>query len=120
MATDSFKDFVLDQLSGLPRLRAKAMFGGYGLYQGDRFFGILMDGRLYFRTDAQSRSAFVKLGMGPFVYEKARQIVAMNYYEVPPAVLENRDEIVAWATRSIQCAATSRRKSPRSRKAPEA
>lgn len=105
MPDDSFKSFVLDQLSALPDLRAKAMFGGHGLYQADRFFGILMQSRLYFKVDATSRAAFVERGMGPFTYEKARRTLAMNYFEVPPDVLENREEIVAWASRAILVAA---------------
>ena len=44
MRDDSFKDFVMDQLAALPELRAKRMFGGYGLYGGEHFFGILMEG----------------------------------------------------------------------------
>ena len=31
MADDSFKEFVLDQLSALPEVRARAMFGAHGL-----------------------------------------------------------------------------------------
>lgn len=101
MAEDSFKDFVLDQLGALPGLRVKAMFGGHGLYQGARFFGILMDGRLYFKTDGRSRPAYVESGMGPFVYRKARQTKTTRYYEVPPAVLENREDLVVWAQQAI-------------------
>jgi DNA transformation protein len=110
MPDDSLKSFVLDQLSALPDLRAKAMFGGHGLYQADRFFGILMEGRLYFKVDAASRAAFVERGMGPFTYEKARRTLAMNYFEVPPDVLENREELVAWAIRASRVAATPARK----------
>jgi DNA transformation protein len=107
MADDSLKSFVLDQLSALPGLRAKAMFGGHGLYQSDRFFGILMEGRLYFKVDDASRAAFVERGMGPFTYEKARRTLAMNYFEVPPDVLENREELLAWANRAVRAAAGS-------------
>ena len=49
-ATDSFRDFVLEQLAGLPDLRCKRMFGGYGLYTRETFFAILFDGRLFFKT----------------------------------------------------------------------
>jgi len=113
MADDSFKDFVLDQLGALPELRAKAMFGGYGLYQGDRFFGILMEGRLYFKTDEQTRAEYVERGMGPFIYEKARQTMTIHYFEVPPDVLENREDLVAWAKRAMHAAAPRPRKSPK-------
>ena len=51
MADDFFKEFVIDQLSALPELRAKAMFGAHGLYSGAKFFGILDEGRLFFKTD---------------------------------------------------------------------
>jgi DNA transformation protein and related proteins len=109
----SFKDFILDQLSALPGVRARAMFGGHGLYQEEFFFGILMQQRLYFRTDEQSRVAYIKQGMQPFVYEKARQTTTMNYYEVPADVIENRDELVAWANVSIEI--SRRAKLPRRR-----
>ena len=110
---ESFKEFVLDQLCGLPELRARAMFGGHGLYQAERFFGILMEDRLYFKADEQSRAAFIERGMGPFTYEKAKRALAMNYFEVPPDVLENREEVVAWANRAIQVAAARPKKPPK-------
>jgi DNA transformation protein len=102
MRDESFKEFVLDQLGALPELRTKAMFGGYGLYQSARFFGILMDGRLYFKTDEQSRAAYLERGMAPFTYEKARRIRSMKYFEVPPEVLEDRENLVTWAKRAIE------------------
>ena len=52
MADESFKEFVLDQLSALPDVHARAMFGAHGLYSGGRFFGILDEGRLFFKTHA--------------------------------------------------------------------
>jgi len=97
----SFKDFVVDQLGGLPELRVKAMFGGHGLYAGDKFFGILMAGRLYFRTDDRTRPFYEQRGSAPFVYEKARQTVAMRYFEVPADVLESKGELLEWARQAI-------------------
>src|SRR5580698_9150457 len=88
MADDSFKEFVLDQLSALPELRAKAMFGAHGLYSGENFFGILDEGRLFFKTDARSQADFTARGMGPFTYEMKGKVMTMGYHEVPPDVLE--------------------------------
>lgn len=113
MPDESFKEFVLDQLAALPEVRAKAMFGGHGLYQADRFFGILMDGRLYFKTDEQTRTAYVERHMGPFIYEKARRTLTLHYFEVPPDILENRDDLVVWARRAIQASAAKPRTSAR-------
>jgi DNA transformation protein len=51
MKDDSFKDFVLDQLQELDGADARRMFGGYGLYRDETFFGILHKGKLYFKVD---------------------------------------------------------------------
>ncbi len=107
-AANSFRDYVLDQLSALPELRARAMFGGHGLYQGKYFFGIIAEGRLYFKTDDRTRVAYMERGMGPFTYEKHKSI-SLQYYELPPEVLEDRFELVAWANRAIQVAARQKK-----------
>ncbi len=105
MADDSFKSFVLDQLSALSELRARAMFGGHGLYSGERFFGILDEGRVYFKADELTCAAYESRGMSPFTYEMKGRVMTMSYYEVPPDVLEDRDEAVVWAKEAIQVAA---------------
>jgi len=110
MKHDSFTRFVMDQLSALPGLRTKAMFGGHGLYQGSDFFGILMDGRVYFKTDEHTRGVYLKRGMAPFIYEKARRTMTINYFEVPLEVLENRDEFVAWATQAVHAGKKAKRR----------
>jgi TfoX/Sxy family transcriptional regulator of competence genes len=51
MPYDSIKEFVPGQLSALPDVRARAMFGANGLYSGGHFFGILDESRLFFKTD---------------------------------------------------------------------
>src|ERR1700693_348557 len=110
MADDSFKEFVLDQLSALPALRAKAMFGAHGLYTDDKFFGILGDGRLFFKTDAQSAADYTARGMGPFTYEMKGKVVTMSFHEVPPDVLEQPHELVLWARKAMAIAAAKPKK----------
>jgi DNA transformation protein and related proteins len=98
-ADDSFKEFVLDQLSALPDARARAMFGAHGLYSGEHFFGILDEGRLFFKTDAQSQADYTARGMGPFTYESKGKVMTMSYHEVPPDVLEQPQELAAARSR---------------------
>ncbi len=113
MADDSFNEFVLDQLSTLPDLHAKAMFGAHGLYCGDKFFGILDDGRLFFKTDARSQADYTARGMEPFTYEMKGKVMTMAYHEVPPDVLEQPHELTAWAQRAIQVAAAKNKHHPK-------
>ncbi len=98
MADDSFVAYVLDQLQRLGPVRARAMFGGYGLYNGGVFFGIIDEGRLYFKTDDQSRQEYRRRGMGPF--QPNPQQTLKTYYEVPVEVLEDDEELTAWALRA--------------------
>lgn len=114
MPDDSFKEFVLDQLSALPALRAKAMFGAHGLYSDDKFFAILDEGRLFFKTNAQTQSNYTARGMGPFTYEMKGKVMSMAYHEVPPDVLEQPHELVHWARQSI--ALTTPKAAKKSRK----
>jgi DNA transformation protein len=98
--TDSFKDFVLDQLDGLRGVTCRAMFGGYGLYRGDVFFGIIHKGRLYFKTDEASRETYRQRGMKPF-RPNAKQTLK-TYYEVPVEIVEDAEQLVAWARDAAQ------------------
>ena len=98
---DSFKDFVLDQLQELGVVEARRMFGGYGLYQDETFFGIIFKGRLYFKTDKTTVSAYRKKKMKPF-RPNPRQTLK-SYYQVPVEILEDTERLSEWAVKAIHC-----------------
>jgi DNA transformation protein and related proteins len=66
------------------------MFGGHGLYMEDRFFGIIIDSAVYFRTDDESRPGYVDRGMAalqpPANRPRGKHTVDRNF-EVPSIVL---------------------------------
>ncbi|MDC4204965.1 MAG: TfoX/Sxy family protein [Candidatus Manganitrophus sp.] len=103
MKDESFREFVLDQLSPLEGIHCRPMFGGQGLYRDGHFFGILFKGRLYFKTDDASRSDYVEMGMKPF--RPSAQQTLKTYYEVPVDVLEDPEQLKGWAERAIACQA---------------
>jgi DNA transformation protein len=98
--SDSFKDFILDQLQHLNQLNCRPMFGGYGLYRGKKFFGIIYKGRVYFKTRPSNRTHYVEWGMKPF-RPNSKQILK-NYFEVPPDILEDSDQLTLWAEQAFQ------------------
>ena len=106
--TEGFQEFVLDQLSGVTGVRARAMFGGVGLYAADVFFGILAADTLYFKVGDVNRGEYEKAGSSPFTPYDDRPMT-MPYYNVPAAVLEDADTLAAWARRSIGVAVSSRK-----------
>jgi DNA transformation protein len=100
MPDASFKDFVLDQLRELDGLECRRMFGGYGLYRGDAFFGIIDKGRLYFKTTPETLPNYLARGSGPFK-PSAKQTLK-TYYEVPAEIIEDRQRLTEWAADALR------------------
>jgi DNA transformation protein len=72
------------------------MFGGIGIYAAELFFALLDDDTLYFKVDDVTRPQFEDRGMTPFrPYGEDGEV--MGYYEVPADVLEDPEELGAWA-----------------------
>ena len=99
--------FVLDQLSALPGLRDRAMFGGVGLYADDLIFGILASDVLYFKVDDSNRPDYESVGASPFK-PYADRAMTMPYYAVPIEIMEDAATIVTWAKRAVRVAAAAK------------
>lgn len=106
--TPSYRAYVLEQLNrAVPPVRARAMFGGVGLYARDVFFALIADDALYFRTDDATRPDFESLGMPPFrPFDEHGPV--MSYYQLPEEILEDSDALRQWADRAIAGARTHR------------
>jgi DNA transformation protein len=98
---ESFKDFILDQLQELDGVEARRMFGGYGLYQDETFFGIVHKDRVYFKIDDSTVGEYRKRKMKPF-RPTARQTLK-SYYQVPLEILEDAERLGEWAAQAISC-----------------
>ena len=105
MKSDPFKDFVIDQLREVGALDCRAMFGGYGLYAGGKFFGLIWQQQFYLKTDEATRKQFVAAGMSCFQPKPDQKLGA--YYEVPADVVENSTELARWAHEAIAVATTN-------------
>lgn len=104
--TPSYLSFILDQLAGLGEVTAKRMFGGIGLYNEARFFGLIDDDVTFLRVDDASRPEYVSRGMPPFSpVRKKPDLKSLNYYQVPDGVLEDAELFVDWAKRACRAAA---------------
>jgi DNA transformation protein and related proteins len=101
MKDESFKEFVLDQLRELDDIEAQRMFGGYGLYRDETFFGIIHKGRLYFKIDDSTVGEYRKRKMKPF-RPNAKQTLK-SYYQVPVEILEDAGQLARWAKQAIRC-----------------
>ena len=100
--SSEYLQYVLEQLSGLGAVTARRMFGGVGLYQDQRFFGIITSDTLYFKVDDTNRQDYVARGMQAFRPYPDKPLLSMSYFEVPADTLEDPDECAAWARKSVE------------------
>jgi DNA transformation protein len=79
------------------------MFGGVGIYADELFFALIADDGLYFKVDDSTRGDFEARGSGPF-QPYGEDGETMGYYRVPEDLLEDPEELRAWAERAIEVA----------------
>jgi DNA transformation protein and related proteins len=92
---DSFTEFVIDQLAGLGTVEVLKLFGGRGLYWKDQIFGLIHRGRLFLRASEAGSVRLVALGSRRF--EPKPGFVMKGYWEIPAPILEDADQVAAWA-----------------------
>ena len=99
-----YQTFVLDQLRRvLPGVRAKRMFGGVGLYDGELFFALIDDDTLYLKVDDETRPDFERRGLPPF-QPFGEGTAAMQYYPLPEDLLEDPEGLRPWTDAAVAVA----------------
>src|SRR5215468_12135790 len=105
--SQSYRDFVLEQLGRVTPVTGKSMFGGVGIYAQGLFFALIAEDRLYFKVDDATRPDFERRGMEPF--RPFGEDTAMGYYEVPADVVEDPDQLEPWMRKAIDVATNASR-----------
>ena len=98
--SESYKDYVVDQLELFGPVFARKMFGGYGLFFDGVIFGVIADDEFYLKVDDTNRPRYLKAGMKPF-NPFGEESYSMTYFEVPIEVLEDKYELESWARESF-------------------
>ena len=105
--SQTYREFVLEQLGRVTPVTGKSMFGGVGIYAQGLFFALIAEDRLYFKVDDTTRSSFEQRGMEPF--RPFGEGSAMGYYELPADVVEDVAQLESWMRKAIDVAAKSKR-----------
>ncbi len=109
MAVDTeFRDYILDQLSGMGEFEKKNMFGGTALLTNGAAFAKIKHGSLWLRVDDGNIDDFIERGMVQYTYGKGNSR-KLNFYETPAEVLEEADKLIQWATKACEAANRSKR-----------
>ena len=105
MAFDAdFNEWVREHFAGLGRLEIRRMFGGAGVYASGVMFALLDDGVVFLKADETLASAFLEAGSRPFTFPRGDTVMTLGYWTLPETALDDPDEAVAWARRSLDVA----------------
>lgn len=102
MQENEFLNYVLDSINQLYTIRARKMFGGYGLYIDGQIFGIIADQELYFKANIKTADFFAQFDSEQFSYERNGKTVKMSYWRVPSEVLEDQEMLKKWLDTSFK------------------
>ena len=117
MAYEALTEHCLELLAPVGVARARRMFGGQGLYLEGLFVGLIAFGRLYLKTNDETRPRFVAGGGEAFVYEARNKPVTVSAFWTPPADAMDSPALMApWARLALQAALAARAASPQRKK----
>ena len=101
---EEFASYVVDLMQSMGPVRAKKMFGGYGIFLDGLMFALIADGTLYLKADKESESEFKSMGLDVFTYKKKGRDTSLSYYMAPEDTLEDPDQMTAWANKAYGAA----------------
>jgi DNA transformation protein len=118
VASDSFAEFLREQLEPLGRVSMRRMFGKTGVFCDGVMFGIVADNMLYLRVDDDNREAFEEAASSPPLnYRKGGSTIDLSFWRAPERLFDEPDELLDWAR--IALAAARRVAAKRGRGAPK-
>ena len=119
VASDSFAEFLREQLAPLGRVTMRRMFGKTGVFCDGAMFGMVTENTLYFRVDEHNRVTFKEAeAFPPLNYAKKGHTIDLAFWRVPERLFDEPDELIAWARAAL--AAAHRVAAKRERTAPRA
>ena len=105
VASDSFAEFLREQLAPLGRVTMRRMFGKTGVFCDGLMFGMVSDNTLYFRVDDDNRTAFKGAeSFPPLNYKKKGSTIDLSFWRAPERLFDEPDELVTWARAALAAA----------------
>jgi DNA transformation protein len=105
VASDTFAEFLREQLAPLGRVTMRRMFGKTGVFCDGLMFGMVTDDTLYFRVDDHNRAAFKEAeSFPPLSYEKKGRGIDLSFWRAPGRLFDELDELVTWARAALAAA----------------
>ena len=118
VASDSFSEFLREQLAPLGAVTMRRMFGKTGVFCDGLMLGMVRDDALYLRVDDHNREALEEAkAFPPLNYEKKGGTIDLSFWRAPERLFDEPDEFLTWARAAL--AAARRVATQRDRTAPK-
>jgi DNA transformation protein len=124
VGSDSFAEFLREQLAPLGRITMRRMFGKTGVFCNGLMFGMVTNDTLYFRVDEHNRAVFKEAeSVPPLSYQKKGRTIDLSFWCVPERMLDEPEELVRWGQAALAAAhrvvAERERTAPRRQSKPQ-
>ena len=113
-----FVEFAVELLGNVGPVRARAIFGGHGIYCGDRMIGLVDDDEIFLKTDPETRPRFEEAGCRRWVYTGGRKETRTSYFRPPDEAHESPEAMEPWGRLALKAARRAARSARVTRKAP--
>ena len=120
VASETYAEFLREQLAPLGRITLRRMFGKTGVFCDGVMLGMVTENTLYFRVDEENRETFREAeAFPPLNYAKKGQMIDLAFWRVPERLFDEPDELIAWAQAALAAAhrVAAKRPAPKQHKA---
>src|SRR3954470_20552600 len=105
VASETYAEFLREQLAPLGRVTLRRMFGKTGVFCDGVMLGMVTDNTLYVRVDGQNRSIFKEAeAYPPLNYAKKGSTIDLAFWRVPERLMDEPEELVEWARAALAAA----------------
>ncbi|MBR0757108.1 TfoX/Sxy family protein [Bradyrhizobium jicamae] len=105
VASDSFAEFLREQLAPLGHVTLRRMFGKTGVFCDALMLGMVRDNTLYLRVDDDNRDVFKEAeAYPPLNYAKQGGTIDLAFWRVPERLFDEPDEFLIWARAALAAA----------------
>ena len=120
VASETYADFLREQLAPLGHLSLRRMFGKTGVFCDGVMFAMVTENTLYFRVDDHNRETFKEAeAYPPLNYAKDGAMIDLSFWRVPERLFDEPDEFITWARAALAAAhrVAAKRPAPKQSKA---
>jgi DNA transformation protein len=98
-----------DLFSEFGPVRLRRFFGGEGICAGEIMIGMVFDDTIYFKTDAETRKAFLAEKSRPFSFLKRStgETIVTTWFALPDQLYDEPEELARWARAALAVASAS-------------